>query len=174
MQLETPRLLLRPYTETDIATLHQLWTHPEVRRYLWDDIIIPPERAAEVIRSSMEEWEIYGFGQWCVCDAASQQLIGFCGFRHDEPGMPPELLYGLHPDWWGRGLATEAAAAAVMFGFCQKNFSTVWAAAHPDNQQSLALLERLGMKFQQRRLLHGLDMLCYQLPKQTWLQHHRC
>lgn len=174
MRLETPRLLLHPYTQADIVPLHQLWTNPEVRRYLWDDITIPLERAAEVVGDSMEEWEIYGFGQWCIYDKTSQELIGFCGFRHDEPGMPPELLYGLHPDWWGEGLATEATTIALTFGFCKKKFSTVCAMTHPDNQQSVALLERLGMKFQRRDLLHGLDMLFYQLTQQHWLQQHRC
>lgn len=174
MLLETPRLLLRPYTIADITPLHQLWITPAVRLYLWDDIVIPLERAAEVVHDSMEEWEVYGFGQWCIYDKTSQELIGFCGFRHDEPGMPPELLYGLHPDYWGRGMATEAAAIALMFGFCKKKFSTVWATTHPDNQQSVALLERLGMQFQQRDLLHGLDTLFYQLTRQEWLQQHSC
>jgi len=168
MLLQTPHLLLRPYSETDIEPLHQLWTNPMVRRYLWDDVVIPLERAAEVVRDSIEEWEIFGFGQWCVCDCRSGGRIGFCGFRRDEPGMPPELIYGLHPDWWGRGLATEAAQAALAFGFQQKNFSAVWAMADPPNSASVAVMERLGMAFQRRGLLHGLDTLFYRLTKTEW------
>ncbi|MBK8910433.1 MAG: GNAT family N-acetyltransferase [Chlorobi bacterium] len=168
MELQTAHLLLRPYSVADIAPLHRLWTNEGVRRYLWDGAVVPLERAAQVVRSSIEEWEIYGFGQWCVCDCHSGELIGFCGFRRDEPGMPPELIYGLHPDWWGRGLATESARAALAFGFQQKNFSAVWAITDPPNVKSVAVLRRLGMAFQRRGLLHGLETLFYRLTKAEW------
>ena len=52
--LRTPRLTLQPYRLDDIDLLHQLWTTPEVRRYLWDDIVITRQRAEETVRAAID------------------------------------------------------------------------------------------------------------------------
>src|SRR5262249_49467004 len=115
--IDTARLRLRPYRESDLDALHALWTDPQVRRYLWDDAVIERRLAAEVMRASIASTDALGFGHWAVCRGNGGALIGFCGFRPLDDSADIELLYGLAPPHWGRGLATEAARAMLRFGF---------------------------------------------------------
>ena len=63
---ETDRCELRPVTPDDTTELHRLWTSPGVRRFLWDDEIIPLERAAEAVSTSLELFEQHRFGLWAA------------------------------------------------------------------------------------------------------------
>ena len=109
--IHTNRLVLRPYCREDIDPLHALWTHPDVRRYLWDDEIISRDVVVAEVHAELERFRERGFGQFAVREPGSEQVVGFCGFRefHDPPRL--ELLFGLHPGVWGRGYAQEAARA---------------------------------------------------------------
>jgi ribosomal-protein-alanine N-acetyltransferase len=166
--LYTVRLHLQPYRLSDIDALHQLWTDPAVRKYLWDDKVIPRERAAEVVTASLADWSMHGYGQWTIHTLDNHELIGFCGFRAAEEDKPPELLYGLAPAYWGQGLATEAAQAVLRYGFERLNFTRVWAATDPPNLASVRVLERLGMQFDRRDTLNGLDTVFYALSREQF------
>ena len=166
--LRTARLTLRPYSLDDIDALHALWIDADVRRYLWDNEAIPRERAEATIRGAVESAERDGIGQWVVCDAATNAVAGFCGFIRRDAGEDPELMYGLAPAFWGRGLATEAARAVLAYGFGELGFSRITAATDPPNLASVAVMERLGMRFTARRTLNGLDTLFYELRREDF------
>jgi RimJ/RimL family protein N-acetyltransferase len=168
--LRTARLYLRPFQPTDVEALHRLWTDPGVRKYLWDDQLISVERAAEVVESSLADWSTRQYGLWVVCLLDSEEIIGFCGFRSGEAGEFPELLYGLYPSYWGKGLATEASRAALHYIFDQLGFERVWAATDPPNVASVRVLERLGMQFDRRGVLNGLDTVFYLLTQEQFRQ----
>src|SRR5262245_39975595 len=111
IHLTTERCVLHPIKAGDAAMLHALWSSPGVRRFLWDDEIIPMARTQEAIARSMQSFEQRRFGLWGAkpCDGA--HLIGFAGlwwFR-DPPEL--ELLYGIAEEEWGHGYATEIARA---------------------------------------------------------------
>lgn len=164
--LHTPRLTLRPWELGDIDALHALWTRPEVRRYLWDDVIISRERAEQTVRESMAEAD--GIGCWTILDGSNETIIGFVGLIRREPG-DPELLYGLAPEWWGRGLVTEAAQAVLTYAFGVLGCARVTAATDPPNAASLRVMERLGMRFTHRGLLNDLDTLFYEVSRQDFV-----
>src|SRR5262245_48575997 len=105
MELRTPRLRLRPYRIEDVDALHALWTDPGVRRYLWDDVTIERERAAEAVGSSVADWAARRYGQWVIAEPTTDSLMGFCGFRPADWSEDAELLVGLYPRHWGQGLA---------------------------------------------------------------------
>lgn len=153
MIVETDRLRLRPATDDDVDALHRIWTDPDVRRYLWDDTVIPRETAADVVAASDADWRERGYGLWVVEEKGTP--IGFAGFRSSEEALP-ELLFGFLPQWWGRGLATEAVRAALDFiGHC-------WGATDVPNAASARLMERVGMRFTRRGTLNGLDTVFYE------------
>lgn len=102
--IDTARLRLRPYRESDLDAVHRLWTDADVRRYLWDDTVIARELAAEVMQASIECTAAHGFGHWAVCPAGQEALIGFCGLRFLDDTADVELLYGLAPAHWHRRL----------------------------------------------------------------------
>ena len=159
--IRTPRLLLRPCAPGDLDSLHQLWTDPEVRRYLWDDVVISRERAAEVIAASIESFTTHHFGFWAVVPSEASALIGFCGFRMTEGS--PELLFGIAPEYWGRNFATEAAGAVLRCGFDELQFTHVIAGADEPNAASHRVLLKLGFKQERRVEREGRPELWYRL-----------
>ena len=146
LTLTTRRLSLCPLATEDAAELLDLFRSPSVRRYLLDDMKVPPEWVSSEIEASELRFRDSGAGLWALRRLNEGQIIGFAGFR--EFFDPPELqlLYGLLPDAWGQGLATEAAAAVCDFGFNQLGMDTIRAATDLPNQASVRVLERLGMK----------------------------
>ena len=144
--LRTARVELRPLTARDVDAVHDVWADPDVRRYLWDDVVISRDRAAEVVAASDADFTARGYGLWGLYGGRERALIGFAGGRPTEGG-PPELLYGLRPAWWGRGLAGEAVGAVLDHLFDSARLPEVVASADVPNTASARLLARLGMTF---------------------------
>lgn len=158
--LETDRLLLKPFAPTDVKALHQLWTTPSVRKFLWDDQIIPRETVVEIVEASIRSFADHNFGFWTLRLKGQPDLIGFSGLRHlehspDEVGEV-EILYGLQPEYWGQGLATEASKAVLDYGFEKARLERIYAGADPPNEASFQVMRRLGMKFARHTTIQGL------------------
>jgi len=159
--IETARLRLRPFTRDDIHDIHRLWIDPDVRKYLWDDEVISRERAASIIEQSIDHFKNTGLGLWAVMPRTDNTLIGFCGywFFHDPPEL--QLLYGIAPARWGRGLATEAARAMIGYGFQQHGFDRIVASADEPNRASLKVMEKAGMRFEKQINHNGMETAYY-------------
>jgi ribosomal-protein-alanine N-acetyltransferase len=168
MVLTTARTTLRPLVADDVPALHALWTDPDVRKYLWDDTIITRERAAEVVAASDDDFAAHRFGLWAVHETATGDWIGFCGFR-SSVAKDVELLYGIWPRYWGQGLVTEAARALLAYAFLTLGVAEVSAATDVPNEASARVLKRLGMQFERRGLLNGLDTLFYRLSREEFV-----
>ena len=157
---------MRPFAADHLDDLHRLWVTPGVRKYLWDDTAISREQAMEVIESSIESFDADGFGLWAVCPKDEETLIGFCGFRRFGEQQEVEILYGISPERWGEGLATEAARAMIRCGFETHGFDQIYAGADPPNTASFRVMEKTGMKFAKRIDLNGLEAIYYVLSKE--------
>jgi ribosomal-protein-alanine N-acetyltransferase len=166
-ELHTRRTTLRPLGPPDVSAVHTLWTDPYVRRFLWDDQVISDEVAAAVLAASAGDFAHHGFGLWGVFDRERDRLIGFCGLR-SSGGETPELLYGLLPAWSGRGLATEAARAVLTYAFTTLALPQVVAVTDVPNAASVRVMERLGMRFERRGVLNGLDTLFYRISREEF------
>lgn len=123
-----------------------------MRRYLWDGESIPRERAAEAVAAGIESFESRGFGFWTVSRREEPELVGFCGLRPIGESADVEVLYGIAPRLWGRGLATEAARAVLDFGFRRAALPRIYAGADPPNRASFRVIEKLGMRFADMRV----------------------
>jgi RimJ/RimL family protein N-acetyltransferase len=146
MELRTDRLLLRPFRPADEEDLFRLWNEPQVRNYLWDDQPVAREVVREQITLSQQDFGEWGFGMFTLSLADQPgQLVGFCGLRRIDEGADVELLYGLLPGFWKRGLAAEAAQAVLRFGFEHLGLEEILAGADIGNAASLRLMQRLGM-----------------------------
>jgi len=168
LRIETRRLQIRPFIPDDVAALHRHWTHPEVRKYLWDDIIISREQVVEVVESSINSFAMKGFGLWAVFPKEKTDLIGFCGFRFF--GEPPEIeiLYSIAPEYWGQGLATEAAQAMLRCGFEEHGFERIYAGADPPNAASFRVMEKCGMTFAKRMFINNIEAIYYVISRQAF------
>ncbi|MCM3874073.1 MAG: GNAT family N-acetyltransferase [Pyrinomonadaceae bacterium] len=163
--IETARLRLRPFRLDNVDALHRLWTEPEVRRYLWDDDIITRERVQSLVNVSLKSFEDHGFGLWAVLPRESESVIGFCGFWffHEPPKL--ELLYGISPAHWHKGLATEAARAMLNYGFTELSFDRIQASTDAANLASSKVMEKAGMSFWRREMTNGLDTVYFEISR---------
>ena len=73
----------------------------------------------------------------------------------------PEVVYHMAPASWGQGYATELGRAALDFGFNDRGFDRIVAIAKPDNAASVHVMEKLGMKFQQRTSYYDIEVVEY-------------
>ncbi len=141
--------------------LHAMWTDPDVRRYLWDDRVIPRTLADEVVAASVADWQARGCGLSIVSLRVTGELVGFCGLRPAGWADAPELLFGLWPAHWGQGLATEAARAVLEDAFGRVGVGEVVAATDAPNAASMRVLERAGLTRERRGTLNGLDTVFF-------------
>ncbi len=160
-ELRTERLRLRPFSAGDVDAIHALWTDPGVRRFLWDDQVIDRERAAEAVAGALRDEAEGGFGLWTLHLREAWGVIGFCGFHRMQEADELELLYGLLPEHWGKGLAVEASRAALDQLFASCSPQRVYALADPPNAQSFRVMEKLSMRFDRDGESHGLPARFY-------------
>ncbi len=159
--LTTARLTLRPLSEDDAPALLQLLNTGDVLRYFPNPA--PPDRARveRLIAHHLGHWAERGLGWWAVEQRAQSGLIGCAGLEYLPETLETEVAYLLSRDYWGRGLATEAARAALQFGFETLRLETIIGLVHPENRASSHVLEKLGLTFVDRQMYFGLEMNRY-------------
>jgi RimJ/RimL family protein N-acetyltransferase len=174
-RIETARLMMRPFAVDDVDDLHRLWGDPGVRKFLWDDQVIPRETAIAIVESSIESFVDHGFGFWAICFKNDPELIGFGGLRHfTEDGAESsevEILYGVAPGHWWKGIATEAAGAVLRYGFEERELAHIYAGADPPNTASFRVIEKLGMKFARKTMVNGVETLYYVMSRDEYKIH---
>ncbi len=164
--IQTQRLILRPPSLDDLDDLHRVWTDSDVRRYLWDDRIIPKERTIEELHKTIDCFATRGFGLWAVCLKGRTQLIGICGFLPEDNPREAELLYALAPAYWKQGLITEAAKAVLQYGLESLGFERIVASADVPNVGSIRVLEKIGMCFEKQEQVDGLELVFYSTARE--------
>ena len=155
--LETERLLLRRRRPADDAALAAMSADPDVMRHVGTGATLDARATAELLQRIDREWDERGFGLWIV--AARERpgrALGFCGLT--VPGFLPAVLPAVEVGWrleraaWGRGVATEAARAAVAYGFGTCGLREIFAIVAPGNRRSLRVCAKLGMTARPDRL----------------------
>jgi RimJ/RimL family protein N-acetyltransferase len=119
-EVETARLLLRPWQRDDLAEFTRLLTDPVVTRYIVVHTPFSPEDVAELSARTLDQWQRNGFGPWAAIEKQTGRWVGRIGLNElpDWPGPHKiEVGWELHREFWGRGLATEGGRAGVRYGF---------------------------------------------------------
>jgi RimJ/RimL family protein N-acetyltransferase len=167
-EIETARLRLRPLAKADVDELHALWSSHEVRRYLWDNEVIARQWTASLVEESLRLFAAHGYDLWGARLHDREELVGFGGFWyfHRPPNL--ELLCGIEPEHWNRGLATEIVQTLVRYGFEELEFSEVWASTDAPNVASASVLEKAGLQLERRAAGDGLETLFYCLPRSAF------
>jgi ribosomal-protein-alanine N-acetyltransferase len=144
--IETPRLLLRPPLEHDVAALHRIQSDCEAMRFTYCATSLQDTasrlRAFESLRASR------GFAPWVVIDKSTTQVIGWGGLGVDpfEPDWGPEVSYWLDHAHWGRGVASELVLHALAMAFETLRLPSVSAFTMPANAASARVLEKCGFR----------------------------
>lgn len=147
--LTTERLTLRKMSKSDAEDMFEYSRLDKVTEYLrWyshPDIAHTRRHLAMVER----EYRIGCFYDWGIVEAATGKLIGTCGFtRIDTYNFTGEIGYVLNPQYWSRGLASEAVSRVIRFGFEELSLHRIEAKYIVGNEKSRAVMERCGMKFE--------------------------
>jgi ribosomal-protein-alanine N-acetyltransferase len=140
--LTTARMTFRPFTYGDRALLEELHRDPEVGRYMggvWTD-----ERIAAALEAFIADQAEFGHAKW-VANLHDGTFVGRAGISVWEPTGELELGYVLKPQYWGQGLATEAARAVADWTFANTGVDHIIAFTDPQNFGSQRVLERIGM-----------------------------
>ena len=159
LHLETERLIIRPYTMDDAPALYAIISRDEVVEYLPEKDVTFAE-TQKILTWIMECYEqntpqqIKKFSV-AVVEKDSGALIGWVGLGPlDFAPEEIEIYYGLSPDYWGRGIATEAARALLRYGFEVIGLDTIVAIVHPDNGASIRVIEKMGLPY--RKIIGSL------------------
>ncbi|WKX74228.1 GNAT family N-acetyltransferase [Streptomyces sp. XD-27] len=152
VMVQTPRLLLRRWRDEDIAPLTAINADPEVMRWIGDGSTRDEEQTRAGVEAMEREWEAEGFGLFAVEIRATGRLAGFTGLS--VPHFLPEVLPAVEVGWrlgrafWGRGLASEAASAAVRFGFHDRGLEKIVSIAQIGHGASERIMGKLGMRLE--------------------------
>jgi RimJ/RimL family protein N-acetyltransferase len=153
MHVETPRLLIRPWSHDEAGRLLDIQSRLEVVKWLGDGepvLMKDLDEAHERIERYHRRSESPPLGFWAIEVRAAPGEPGrvagsviLLTLPNDDHGEV-EIGWHLHPDSWGRGYATEAAAAVLQHGF-DGGLPEIYALTHTDNEASKAVCRRLGM-----------------------------
>jgi [ribosomal protein S5]-alanine N-acetyltransferase len=146
--IQTARLSFRDFTMDDYDAVHAYGSNPEVTRYTAFGPNTPEQTKGflQLVsgESSQEDRANYSFA---LIHRESNKLIGSCGLmRSDTNGPQYSFGYVLRKDQWGQGLASEATAALVKFGFEQLHAHRLWAHVFVGNEASERVLRKLGFR----------------------------
>jgi RimJ/RimL family protein N-acetyltransferase len=169
MILETTRLILRPFREKDVERFAELMANHDFMRFSLGPYTY--EQTQGVLQKFLS-WNQAGLpSQFAVTFRGNNELIGYCGFLHQEVDGRNEIEIGyrLHPDYWNRGLAREAAQVVGDHAFRDLNLPKVISLVHPDNIASRRVTEKNGMKIERETVFRGFPTLVFAITREQWL-----
>lgn len=146
--MQTARVLFAHWTQADEPLAQALWSAPQVTRYICASGVFTPEEVKERLNREINGQETRGAQYWPIFLAEDEGFLGCCGLRQwvDDP-TEWELGFHLLPAHWGKGLAQEAAAQAIDYGFNTLGAKRIYAGHHPQNAASAKVLQRLGLTY---------------------------
>ncbi len=176
MQLETNRLIMRPFEETDAEGLFLLDSNPEVMKYVGGIVSTEVEQSRQMIEFIQNQYKENGVGRLAVIEKSSNILIGWSGLKYltkEINGMKNvyELGYRFLPEYWGKGYATETAIAALNYAFNEIKTDVVYAMAVTENTGSNRVLQKLGFEELGTFLDDGDLCYWYKLEKENYKQN---
>ena len=183
--LETPRLILRQFTEDDVENLFELNSDPEVMRYLTGGRGTPREELRDtIIPFHLAVYErLDRRGTWAAESAATGEFLGWFHFRPgpDQDITNLDLGYRLRRAAWNQGYATEGSRALITMGFTDLDVQRVYAHTMAFNAASRRVLEKCGLTFVRTIPYDGPDVIEgselgeveYALTKAEWEARQR-
>ena len=148
--LETPRLILRHQALFDLDDFWALYCNPNITKYIPD-----APRSRDEAKEELE-WHMHGhpkhpqLGLWATVHKPTGKFIGRCGLLPwtIDGQIEVEVAYTIAEEFWGQGLATEAARAIRDYGFEILNLSRLICLIEEENVASKKVAEKIGMKFE--------------------------
>ena len=148
-ELYSDRLTLRRLEEMDTPDMYEYASRPDVTRYLtWKP---HPDRAytRDYLRYLADRYAAGMFYDWAIVYEPDCKMIGTCGFTCFHcTSDSAEVGYVINPDYWGRGIASEALELVLQFGFTELKLHRIEARFMQGNEPSKHVMEKAGMTFE--------------------------
>lgn len=161
LRLDTPRLTLRQFVESDLEALAAMYADPETMQYLGTGGTASRQETWRAIASMLGHWLLRGYGMWAVEERASGSLVGRVGFIDPEGWPGFELGWMIDRSHWGRGYAPEAAAVALRYARDVLRKERVISLIRPANTASIRVAEKIGQRHDGSVQLFEQEALVY-------------
>lgn len=159
---------MRPPEGGDLDAFVEIHEDPEVFHCL-TSIGATTGRVAgwRIIAFLIGHWALKGYGHWTVLEKTSWHIIGRVGLWYPEGWPDVELGWLIRRSHWDSGFATEAARAAMRFGFQHAGLTHVVSMIDADNPRSIRVAEKIGEVLERREVIDGVDTLVYGCHRTT-------
>jgi RimJ/RimL family protein N-acetyltransferase len=148
---ETPRLILRRLTLDDAEFILRLLNQPSFLEFIGDKGVRTLEDARTyLLTGPIATYEAFGFGLYLTKLKQDDTPIGMCGLVRREALQDADIGFAFFPEFWSRGYALESATAVLEHARSVLGLPRIVGIAKPENQASIRLLQKLGMKYQGR------------------------
>jgi RimJ/RimL family protein N-acetyltransferase len=163
--IETERVTGRRVQPDDLGLLYRMYTNEEVMYTLGG--VRTFAQSKEYVDKMLAQWEKDGFGVYMFFDKATGDFVGRCGIRKNivEGKEETELLYGLMPNYWNKGYATEIAKKLVDLAFEQLQIKDLVCFTTTTNKASQKVMEKAGFKFEKNFTYQNLTSVFYRLKE---------
>jgi RimJ/RimL family protein N-acetyltransferase len=165
MFVETPRLLIRALSVSDLDSYSAMMSDPLVVRFLGDGTPESREACLSYIQSCLRSQAEHGYSRYAVVERRSDSLIGLCGYKQTEDGI--DLGWRVSRPHWGQGYATESAAAVLEYGLNDLDLSDVYCICATQNVASIRVAEKIGMIFDCVDHVGGWTVRRYRAPREV-------
>lgn len=165
MVAETSRLVLYAWRPEDWSSFAPIAKDPEVMRYITGGVPWPDGRVQEFVAKQIAQHAGEGYCRWRIEEKATGATVGFCGGgrMHGLADDEVEVGWWLARSHWGRGLATEAARAAIHDLFHRVGLPRVVSMAARENAASLRIMAKLGYTFLREQPYRGFIVHIHEL-----------
>jgi len=140
--IETERLILRGWREDDVEAVRDLTMDEEATRFIGG--VAKDWQAFRTLCTFIGHWQLRGFGFFAVEEKSSAECIGWAGMWKPDGWPENEIGYSFRRKFWGKGYASEAAAASLKFAYETLGWTTAISCIDPANQGSQGVAKRLG------------------------------
>lgn len=164
--LATSHLVLRPWKLGDAEALFNILQEPDILKY-FPPTVFTMEKTQRYINHQLNHWMERGYGHWAVTQKQDPAVIGWDGLEFLPETGENEVAYLLSHKVWGHGFATEAALAAVRYGFGEAGLKAIIGLVHPENISSIRVMEKCGLTFVDRKVYWGLELCRYRVESQS-------
>ncbi len=165
-RLQTPRLVMREWRESDLDAHAAMSADPEVQRHL--EGVLDRAQSWRSMALSSGHWALRGYGSWVVERKSDGVVLGRVGLWNPEGWFGVEVGWKLARHAWGEGYATEAAAAAITWAFANLDLDQVISVVNPENTASIRVAQRLGMTKSHDADLHRQPVTIMALNRAAW------
>jgi RimJ/RimL family protein N-acetyltransferase len=176
MELAGERIYLREFAASDVGALFTIHSDPHALRYYPPELGTPEH--AQMLVEMFIRWAAenprLNF-QLAIVDRTTKVLLGSCGIRREGClAGQGEFGIGIGRDWWGKGIAQEAAKIVLAFAFAELELDEIRAVAVVENEAVTKFLQRLGFSPGMRRrgdawmVKKGLSAIDWRMTRDAW------